>query len=57
MFAWGPRRPEEGIRASLQLDLQAAVISMMWDLELNLGPLEEQQGLLTAESPLQSLIW
>lgn len=33
----------------LQLGLQAAVISVMWDW----GPLEEQQVLLTAEPPLQ----
>lgn len=50
--AWYPQRPEEGARSP------EMGITDTWDppsecWELNLGPLQEQQMLLTAKSSLQ----
>ena len=55
MHAWCLRRPAEDI-GSLGLELQMLVSAIRcW--ELNPGPLEEQQVLLTNEPSLQSLVW
>lgn len=45
-----PSRPMEGLR-SLELRLQVTASCSAWELELNSGSLEEQQGLVHLSRP------
>lgn len=49
-----PQRPEESA-SPLELELQKIVSHLIWVLRPELGPLKEQQMLLTTEPPFQLL--
>ena len=54
MCAWCLRRPEEGVGSPGTGAMDGCELPCgCW--ELNRGPLQEQQGLFTAEPPLQPL--
>jgi hypothetical protein len=52
MHGWCPQRPEEDVRSPMGVTDGYELLSGWW--ELNTGPLEEQNVLLTAEPSLQS---
>lgn len=56
MDAWCPRRSEKRESNSLELELGVVVSYHVGAGKLNLGPLEEQQVLLTAKPSLQAQI-
>lgn len=53
MYGWCTQRPEEGIRFPKTAVIKRRLWTTTQCWELSLGPLQEWQVLLTAESPLQ----
>jgi hypothetical protein len=53
LCTWYPRRAKEGIGSPKTGVIDGSSMPLYWQWESNLGPLQEQQVLLTTEPSLQ----